>query len=118
MTMKTLIRPAVSLFVRVLHGAGMVQASRLIFVGKADRRVAVESIKLTRRIVLESQAFAPHRPKELLPGAALGIHEGSRMPSLRFKWADNVRRPGDVMDFYVSGDVAPDGRFMYHYGAE
>jgi choline dehydrogenase len=37
----------------------------------ADQRVAVDAIKLTRRIVLESKAFAPYRPKELLPGAAL-----------------------------------------------
>jgi choline dehydrogenase len=35
---------------------------------EADRRVAVESIELTRRIVLQSKAFAPYRPKELMPG--------------------------------------------------
>ena len=35
---------------------------------EADKRVAVEAIKLTRRIVLESRAFAPYRPKELMPG--------------------------------------------------
>jgi choline dehydrogenase len=51
---------------------------------EADRRVAVESIKLTRRIVLESQAFAPHRPKELLPGAALATD------------ADLARAAGDI----------------------
>jgi len=36
---------------------------------EADRRVAAEAIRLTRRIVLESQAFAPHRPQEFKPGA-------------------------------------------------
>src|SRR3569623_1629949 len=35
---------------------------------EADRRVAVEAITLTRRIVLESRAFAPYHPKELMPG--------------------------------------------------
>ena len=25
-----------------------------------------------------------------------------------FKWADNLQHPGDIMDFYISGDVAPD----------
>jgi choline dehydrogenase len=35
---------------------------------EADRRVAVDAIRLTRRIVLESRAFAPYRPKELMPG--------------------------------------------------
>lgn len=34
----------------------------------ADREVAVEAIRLVRRIVLESQAFAPHRPEEYRPG--------------------------------------------------
>ncbi len=33
-----------------------------------DRQVAVDSIKLTRRIVLESKAFAPHAPEEYKPG--------------------------------------------------
>jgi choline dehydrogenase len=51
---------------------------------EADRRVAVDSIKLTRRIVLESRAFAPHRPRELLPGAALTTD------------ADLVRAAGDI----------------------
>ncbi|MCW5730465.1 MAG: choline dehydrogenase [Alphaproteobacteria bacterium] len=36
-----------------------------------DRRVAVDSIRLTRRIMLETRAFAPHRPEELKPGAAV-----------------------------------------------
>ncbi len=35
-----------------------------------------------------------------------------------FKWADNIREPADVMDFYVSGDVAPDGRLLYRYETE
>lgn len=37
--------------------------------------------------------------------------------SINFKWADNLKRPGDVMDFYLGGDVAPEGRFMYRYAA-
>jgi choline dehydrogenase len=34
----------------------------------ADQRVAVDAMKLTRRIVLQSKAFAPHRPEEYKPG--------------------------------------------------
>lgn len=34
---------------------------------------------------------------------------------LEFKWADNMQRDGDVMDFYLHGDAAPDGRFSYLY---
>ncbi|WP_221394344.1 hypothetical protein [Dyadobacter sp. NIV53] len=32
-----------------------------------------------------------------------------------FKWSDNMQQDGDVMDFLVNGDVAPAGRFNYHY---
>jgi len=35
-----------------------------------------------------------------------------------FKWADNIQKPGDIMDFYVSGDVAPAGRFRYRFQSE
>jgi choline dehydrogenase len=42
---------------------------------EADRHVAVDAIKLTRRIVLESRAFAPYRPKELMPGPAYGTDD-------------------------------------------
>lgn len=38
--------------------------------------------------------------------------------SIDFKWADNLQHPGDVMDFYLSGDVAPEGRFMYRYQSQ
>jgi choline dehydrogenase len=34
----------------------------------ADQRVAVDAIKLTRRIMLETKAFAPHKPEEFVPG--------------------------------------------------
>ncbi|HOX38729.1 MAG TPA: hypothetical protein PL033_12135 [Candidatus Brocadiia bacterium] len=52
-----------------------------------------------------------------VPRAALGLPEGRAAFALNFKWADNVR-PGDVMDFYISGDVAPQGRFKFRYAAE
>jgi choline dehydrogenase len=34
----------------------------------ADQRVAVDAMKLTRRIMLQTKAFAPHRPEEYKPG--------------------------------------------------
>jgi choline dehydrogenase-like flavoprotein len=34
----------------------------------ADREVAVEAIRLTRRLVLESEAYAPYAPREFRPG--------------------------------------------------
>jgi hypothetical protein len=44
--------------------------------------------------------------------------QGSSKLSIDFKWADNFQHPGDLMDFYVSGDVAPEGRFMYRYAGQ
>ena len=42
--------------------------------------------------------------------------------TLNFAWTDNVhdegdysKFSGDIMDFYISGDVAPGGRFKYSY---
>ena len=53
----------------------------------------------------------------VIPRAALGIADDAGF-TLNFKWADNLQQPGDIMDFYVSGDVAPEGRFKFRYVAE
>ena len=47
-----------------------------------------------------------------VPRSALGAVPGG---SFDFKWVDNCQAPGEVLDFYVSGDVAPEGRFNYRY---
>ncbi|MBL7647163.1 MAG: hypothetical protein JNK74_13330 [Candidatus Hydrogenedentes bacterium] len=52
-----------------------------------------------------------------IPRAALGLMAGDSPVRFDFKWADNLQNPNDPMDFYVSGDVAPDGRFNYRYSA-
>ena len=46
------------------------RSSRTTSPRAADQRVAVDAIRLTRRIVLESRAYAPYRPREFRPGAA------------------------------------------------
>lgn len=53
-----------------------------------------------------------------VPRALLGLLAGSDALSFDFKWTDNLQQPGDLMDFYVSGDVAPQGRFNYRYMTE
>jgi len=53
-----------------------------------------------------------------IPRAALGLTPGETKTAIDFKWADHLQKPGDVMDFYLSGDVAPEGRFNYRYAAE
>ena len=53
-----------------------------------------------------------------LPRDALGLSgQGTRL-SIDFQWIDNCQRPGDIMDFYISGDAAPEGRFRYRYVAK
>jgi hypothetical protein len=34
---------------------------------------------------------------------------------IEFKWSDNMQGDGDAIDFIINGDVAPSGRFNYHY---
>ncbi len=49
-----------------------------------------------------------------VPRAALGLADGEKL-TLDFKWWDNPQKPGDIMDVYLSGDAAPDGRFNFRY---
>lgn len=51
-----------------------------------------------------------------IPRRALGLPPGTGL-NIEFKWADNMQRPGDILDFYLSGDVAPEGRLRYAYRA-
>jgi len=53
-----------------------------------------------------------------IPRAALGLPMEDAKIFFNFKWADNLQHPGDIMDFCVSGDVAPEGRFMFRYVAQ
>ncbi len=50
-----------------------------------------------------------------IPRAALGLPEGDGPLAFDFKWVDNAQRPGDVMGFYLGGDVAPEGRYKFRY---
>ena len=43
----------------------------------------------------------------------LGIRPGSF--AIEFKWIDSARSPGDILNIYVDGDAAPDGRFRYRH---
>ncbi len=60
-----------------------------------------------------------------IPKAALGLEKGSERwyeYTVNFAWTDNVHDEGndeifsgDIMDFYISGDVAPGARFKFSY---
>lgn len=49
-----------------------------------------------------------------VPLSSLGLTAGERL-NFEFKWSDNMQEDGNIMDFYVNGDVAPGGRFNYIY---
>lgn len=49
-----------------------------------------------------------------VPWAALAMPSSGRL-SFDFHWADNLQRPGEIEDFFTSGDSAPDRRFDYHF---
>jgi hypothetical protein len=77
-------------------------------VGMAQIELKRNELQLSmRRSLLVPDA---HSGRARLPR---GVSEESL--SFNFKWADNVRNPGDIMDFYLTGDVAPEGRFRYRY---
>ncbi len=52
-----------------------------------------------------------------IPRSSLGLVEDAPV-ALDFKWADNIQKPGDILDFYLSGDVAPEGRYKFRYVAD
>ncbi len=57
-----------------------------------------------------------NRMELCIPRALVGL-EANRPLDFEFKWTDNVPASGDILDFYLYGDVAPSGRFNYHYQA-
>lgn len=50
-----------------------------------------------------------------IPLEDLGLSGGEKSISIQFKWSDNMQVNGDPMDFYINGDVAPDGRLNFMY---
>ena len=50
-----------------------------------------------------------------IPRRTIGLQD--RKIDLRFKWADNTvwGNADGMLDFYLHGDAAPDGRFLYRY---
>ena len=68
------------------------------------------------KVALLDYRVAANELQLAIPRAMLDL-EGTKGIVLDFKWADNLQHPGDIMDFYQSGDVAPAGRFRYRYVA-
>ena len=52
-----------------------------------------------------------------IPREMLGMKKGGNLPDFNFKWSDNMQTDGDIMDFYLSGDVAPGGRFTFAFSS-
>ena len=49
-----------------------------------------------------------------IPLSTLGLTADN--VEISFKVCDNVQKPDDILDYYVTGDCAPIGRFGYAYG--
>lgn len=63
--------------------------------GKVDYRVEGDQLQLA------------------VPVEVFGEESNATLKTFDFKWADNLQDVDNIMDFYTSGDVAPDGRFRY-----
>lgn len=47
------------------------------------------------------------------PAAAGEVRRHLLLPVARAAWGGEVQLPGDILDFTLHGDAAPDGRFAY-----
>ena len=63
-----------------------------------------------------SCSISGNRLSVAVPRALLGLQDADFFV-INFKWADNLQNDGDPLDFYVSGDTAPEGRFKYQFAA-
>ena len=61
-------------------------------------------------------AVTGNRLEIAIPKSALGI-TGDAI-NIEFKWNDNMQDEGNIMDFYVSGDTIPPGRFNFVYATQ
>lgn len=52
-----------------------------------------------------------------IPRAALKFDAAAPL-QFDFKWADNIKPENGAVDFFVNGDVAPNGRFRYRFAEE
>ncbi|MEN8155781.1 MAG: FlgD immunoglobulin-like domain containing protein [Bacteroidota bacterium] len=52
-----------------------------------------------------------------IPRSSLGLAPEDEVV-FEFKWSDNMLEEGNIMDFYVNGDVAPGGRFNFVYNTD
>lgn len=52
-----------------------------------------------------------------IPRRMLGLPEGEGM-KIDFHWADNIQKLGDIIEFSLHGDSAPDRRFNYRFFAK
>ncbi|MCX6376006.1 MAG: hypothetical protein NTU88_08260 [Armatimonadetes bacterium] len=50
-----------------------------------------------------------------IPRKALGFGDLEKPLRFDFKWADNMQQDGDILEFTVNGDAAPNGRFSYRF---
>ncbi len=76
-----------------------------------DKKVAVQAIKLTRDIVLKSNAFKPYAPEELRPGINLDDDE---IVSEVGKYANTVFHPVSTCRMGNDGNAVVSDRLLVH----
>jgi hypothetical protein len=65
-----------------------------------------------------SAAFAKAKNMMELKIARSLLGVNGKELDFEFKWSDNLQQEGNVLDFYVSGDAAPGGRFNYVFNEQ
>ena len=51
----------------------------------------------------------------LISQTAFGLAPGTTKTTVEFKWADNLQQPSDILYFYMSNEVAPEGCFNWRF---
>lgn len=72
--------------------------------GKGATWVKVASVEYA----YEANRLEVKIPRSLIAGF-------NKTLNFEFKWSDNRQQEGNIMDFWMNGDVAPSGRYNYHY---
>lgn len=86
--------------------------------GRTDRKTALcrWDGKEWKRIEDVDYAYAGKEIELSIPRASLGL--AAAEVSLQFQWADNLQKLGDINEFFVNGDAAPDRRFHYAFASK
>jgi choline dehydrogenase len=77
-----------------------------------DREIAAKAIKITRKIVMESNAFKPYEPSELRPG--INVTDNEQLAIEAGKFANTVFHPVSTCRMGKDNNAVVNDRLIPH----